>query len=141
MVIKFKKLVPEAAIPHHGSLGAAGYDLTAVSKTWDDATHTMTYGTGLAVEIPEGYVGLIFPRSSVYQKGLTLSNCVGVIDSDYRGEILAKFYWTVIGAKPYHIGDRVCQLVVVPYTVVEWEEAEVLSETARGMNGYGSTGI
>ena len=140
MIERFKKLVPEAAVPYRATPGSAGYDLTAVSKEWNDETLTMKYGTGLAVEIPDGYVGLLFPRSSVLRTGLVQSNCVGVIDSDYRGEIIMNFYWHATKSRPYAVGDRIGQLVIVPYAAVEWEEVEELSETARGIGGHGSTG-
>ena len=89
--VKFKKLVPEAKIPAYAKPGDAGLDLTATSKNWSDDFQCWIYGTGLAVEIPEGYVGLIFPRSSIRKYCLALTNCVGVIDSGYRGEIMCTF--------------------------------------------------
>jgi len=97
------------------------------------------YGTGIAVEIPPGHVGLIFPRSSIFHTGLILTNSVGVIDSGYRGEIKAVFkapgHYDI-----YRIGERIGQLVIVPIPDVEYEEADELSETERGTGGYGSTG-
>ena len=99
----------------------------------------VTFGIGLAVEIPEGHVGLLFPRSSVYKSGLTLTNSVGVIDSGYRGEIMMKFQVSSI-SNMYKVGDRVGQLLIVPYPQVEFEEVDELSSTERGKGGYGSTG-
>lgn len=138
MKIKFKKLVPQAVAPKQGTPGSAGFDLTAtyVQKDCGDV-FLYRYFTGIAVEIPTGYVGLIFPRSSIFKAGMMLTNCVGVIDSDYRGEIQAVFAGPKMG---YNIGDRIGQLVIVPNPKVEYVEAEELSETERGAGGYGSTG-
>lgn len=139
MQIKFKKLDPAASAPRKGTPGSAGFDLTATSKHFDMQYGVVDYGTGIAVEIPKGYVGMVFPRSSVYKNGQMLSNCVGVIDSDYRGEIRAKFYTDIMGGG-YKTGDRICQLVIVPIPEVDYIEAPDLSETERGIGGYGSTG-
>ena len=136
MKIKIKKLVPEAVIPEYATPGAAGMDLTAVTR--DEVDDIVTYGTGLAMEIPEGYVGLIFPRSSNYKFDCVLTNSVGVIDSDYRGEIKFKFF--KIGENVYKVGDRLGQIVIVPYPKIEFEEVESLSETSRGGGGFGHTG-
>ena len=92
MKIKMKKLVAEASIPRYAKPGDAGMDLTAVWK--NQVFDIVTYGTGLAVEIPDGYVGLLFPRSSIYKTKMSLTNAVGVIDSGYRGEIMMKFKMT-----------------------------------------------
>ena len=141
MKIRFKKLHPRAVAPTQGTPGSAGFDLTAVSRNFDADHSVWDYGTGLAVEIPEGHVGLVFPRSSIYRTGDILSNGVGVIDSDYRGEIRAKFYSVDhLFDCPCEVGDRIGQLVIVPIPKVEYGEAEELSETARGAGGYGSTG-
>jgi dUTP pyrophosphatase len=91
MRVKFKKLDPKAAIPRYAKIGDAGLDLTATSKGYDEEKEKIVFGTGLAVEIPVGYVGLIFPRSSIVKSFLTLANSVGVIDSGYRGEIKLLF--------------------------------------------------
>ena len=138
MQIKFKKLNKDAVMPKRGTVGSAGFDLTATSKQRIDLYHTK-FGTGIAVEIPKGYVGLVFPRSSCYKQGMLLSNCVGVIDSDYRGEISAVFLGTD-AEYCYNVGDRICQLVIMPFPEVEYVEVDELSETARGTGGYGSTG-
>ena len=135
--IKFKKLNPNAVIPKRGTIGAAGFDLTAVSM---EVSATMIkYDTGIAVEIPPGYVGLVFPRSSVCKTGLSLANSVGVIDSDYVGELSAVFYLRS-GCRVYNVGDRIGQLLIVPIPEVEFMEVDELSETERGAGGYGSTG-
>jgi dUTP pyrophosphatase len=95
----------------------------------------------LAFEIPEGYVGLVFPRSSICKQDLILSNCVGVIDSGYRGEVMLKFKTTENFARLYEVGDRIGQIIIMPYPQITLNEVEELSETERGNGGYGSTGI
>lgn len=144
MKVKIKKLNDFATIPTYATDGSAGMDITAISKTYDDDGN-IVYGTGLAFEIPEGYVGLLFPRSSNAKKDLILSNSVGVIDSDYRGEVSFKFKPSYCFNKKdmdvvYDVGDKVGQMIIVPYPHIEWEQATELSETKRGKNGYGSTG-
>ena len=136
--IKFKKMNPNAVMPRKGTTGAAGFDLTAV---WLEATETtLKYDTGIAVEIPPGYVGLAFPRSSVCKTGLSLANSVGVIDQDFRGSISFAFYKPMQCIVPYLPGDRIGQLLIVPIPAVEFMEVDELSETERGEGGYGSTG-
>lgn len=124
MELRFKKLKEDAVIPAYAKPGDAGLDLTAISVIEENGI--LTYGTGLAVEIPIGYVGLVFPRSSIYKTKLTLTNCVGVIDSGYRGEIMAKFKkeseW-IVGYRP---GDRICQLIIMSYPTIEPIEVEEL---------------
>lgn len=145
MKVKIKRLVSEAVMPHRAHASDAGWDLVAVSRKMD-ADGAVVYGTGLAMEIPEGYVGLVFPRSSVAKKDLVLSNCVGVIDSGYRGEVMAKFKLLdpLVKHDEYHwydIGDRIAQLVIMRLPEVEMVESEDLSESDRGEGGYGSTGM
>lgn len=150
MKVKIKKLHPDAVIPKYAKPGDAGLDLTAVSKYFDEYGN-LCYGTGLAFEIPEGYVGLIFPRSSICKNQLLLSNAVGVIDSGYRGEVSFKFKpsnsfasvlydtdWEQNGA--YKKGDRIGQMIIMPYPQIEFIEVDELSETERGTGGYGSSG-
>ena len=137
MKINIKLLHEDAVVPRYARHGDAGVDLTAVDIVADGAH--LTYKTGIAVEIPEGYVGLLFPRSSVYKTGQTLTNCVGVIDSGYRGEVMMKFSLSPYG-REYDIGDRVGQLVIMPYPEIEFAEVEDLSSTERGKGNYGSTG-
>ena len=154
MKVKIKKLHPDAVIPSYAKPGDAGMDLVAVSRYLDEFGN-IVYGTGLAFEIPEGYVGLVFPRSSVSKKDLLLTNSVGVIDSGYRGEVTAKFKPSNVRFKVedknvstfvpdngsmYGEGDRVAQMIILPYPQIEFEEVEELSETERGNGGYGSTG-
>lgn len=138
--IKFKKLCAEAVEPTKAHPSDAGADLTATSKKWDDEKQCWIYGTGIATEIPEGYVGLVFPRSSIRKYALTLCNCVGVIDSHYRGEIMASFK-PIGSGSTYNIGDKIAQLIVVPYPEVSYVEVSELSETDRGEGGHGSTGV
>jgi len=139
MKVGIKKLHENAVIPKYAKPGDAGLDLTAVDMI-DDAFQ-VTYKTGLAVEIPLGYVGLLFPRSSVRNQQIILSNCVGVIDSGYRGEIQLTFNKTGgVPSKKYEIGDRVGQLIIMPYPEIELIELDSLSESERGMGGFGSSG-
>jgi dUTP pyrophosphatase len=140
MKIHFKKLDSKAQKPKFGKPGDAGADLTATSMNLFMDDH-IVYGTGLAVEIPEGMVGLVFPRSSIRNTTLSMANSVGVIDSGYRGEILISFKMLdkneVVG---YTIGDRIAQLVIMPVPLVQFVEVDELSETERGTDGHGSTG-
>jgi dUTP pyrophosphatase len=137
MKIKIKKLHADAIIPKYAKDGDAGLDLTAIDVSADEGT--ITYKTGLAIEIPRWYVGLLFPRSSVYKTGQSLTNCVGVIDSGYRGEIMLKFTLSPY-QREYQIGDRIGQLIIIPYPMIEFEEVEELAKTSRGRGSYGSTG-
>lgn len=141
MQVRVKKLHRDATIPAYSKPGDAGMDLTATSTRKDDYGNVV-YGTGLAIEIPEGYVGLIFPRSSNSKTDLYLTNHVGVIDSGYRGEIMFKFRPIdgLLNAKVYQIGDRIGQLMILPYPAVELVEAKELSSSERGEGGFGSTG-
>ena len=137
-VLKFKKLVESAKVPNKATPGSNGFDLTATSKEWHDELQAYVYGTGVAVEIPKGYVGLLFPRSSVRKYALAMANCVGVIDSDYRGEIMATFRLTnPYQERIYEVGDKCCQLVVVPAPEFEIKEVDTLSDTERGTKGHG----
>lgn len=144
MKVRFKKLHKNAVKPTRAKLGDAGYDLTAVSIT---TTHDfVSYGMGIAIEVPEGHVGLMFPRSSCSNQDLIMANCVGVVDSNYRGELSARFKQIQNFSShdehynKYNIGERVAQLIIIPIPDIEWEEAEELTETNRGDQGYGSSG-
>lgn len=140
MKVKIKKLHEDAIIPQYAKYGDAGVDLTATDMWFEKGN--VCYGTGLSIEIPHGYVGLLFPRSSNAKKDLLLCNAVGVIDSGYRGEIIAKFKITEKdGFRIYNINDRVCQLIILPYPKIEFIETDELSETSRGEGGFGSTGL
>ena len=141
--IKIKKLNDFAVVPVYATEGAAGMDMTAISKTYDDHGN-IVYGTGIAMEIPEGYVGIVAPRSSNAKKGLVMGNSIGIIDSDYRGEITFKFkpLPKLFGEQmeDYNVGDRIGQITFLAYPKIEFEEVKELSETPRGKGGYGSTG-
>jgi dUTP pyrophosphatase len=139
MKVKIKKLHKDAVISSYAKKGDAGLDLTAVSESWNDDNSMVTYGTGLAIEIPEGYMGLLFPRSSVSKTTLSLSNSVGLLDSGYRGEVMFKYRYPEEGLV-YDIGDRVGQIVILPYPSIEFEEVEELTVTERGEGGFGSSG-
>ena len=135
--LKIKKLHNEAVIPQYAKAGDAGMDLTATEKSYDANGNTV-YNLGIALEIPEGFVGLIFPRSSNSKQDLLLSNSVGVIDSGYRGELMVKY--KRIGLTEYDKGDRVAQLVIVELPKVTVTEVQELSSSERGEGGFGSTG-
>ncbi len=136
MQIKIKKLNPEAIIPKYAHTTDAGMDVYAVSKEVTDKY--VEYGTGLSFELPEGYVMLVFPRSSVSNTDLTLANCVGVLDAGYRGELRLRFRKN--GPDDYAVGDRIGQVIVLPLPKIEFEVMEALSDSDRGQGGFGSTG-
>jgi dUTP pyrophosphatase len=150
--VKIKKLDEMAQLPKYAKDSDAGMDLTAVSK--NETKEYIEYGTGLAIEIPEGYVGLVFPRSSISNESLALANAVGVIDSGYRGEIKARFKRLpnsyingdgLVGEyiknpqTEYQVSDRIAQLIIMPYPKIEFEVTDELVKSARGVGGFGST--
>jgi len=140
--VRIKKLNENAVIPSYAKEGDAGMDLVATSIISNTSTQ-ITYGIGLALEIPKGFVGLIFPRSSVRKTRLMLSNCVGVVDSGYRGELQATFNKInndSVSENDYKVGDRIAQIMIIPHPPIEFEEADELSDTERGEGGFGSTG-
>ena len=140
MQVKIKKLHNNAVIPKYAKSGDAGLDLVA-TEIINEEVFQITYGTGLAMEIPEGYVGLVFPRSSIRKYNIFLTNSVGVIDSGYRGEIQATFYKTRgVASHKYEVGDKIAQIIIVPYPSIEFIETDELSETERGTGGFGSSG-
>ena len=185
MKVRFMRLTPDAVVPRKAHSTDAGFDIVATSRKFDELGN-IVYGTGIAVEIPKGYVGLIFPRSSICKYDLSLSNAVGVIDAGFTGEITAKFKPTLVvidkgrigidehshngvettdwadeqvtfhgrganypdvyeGCEPfqprmYEVGDRIMQMIILPYPEIEFEETDTLSDTERGTGGYGSTG-
>lgn len=139
MEVRIKKLTENAKMPTKAHATDAGYDLYAAS-TSVDKNYNVVYGTGIAVEIPAGYVGLVFPRSSIASKDIMLSNSVGVIDSGYRGEVMAKFKRVTGEFDSYQVGDRIAQLIIIPYPEVVFVEADELTDSDRGIGGYGSTG-
>ena len=143
MKIKIKKLKENAVIPTHGSEYSAGYDLYACNEepVMVAPHQTVKVGTGLAMEIPEGYCGLILARSGIATKrGLAPANKVGLIDSDYRGEFVVAIHNHTNEDKAREPGERIAQLVIVPYLSVDFEEADELSDTERGSGGFGHTG-
>lgn len=153
MKVKVKKLNPSTIVPTYAKDGDAGMDLVATSII-SDTPDQITYGLGIALEIPKGFVGLVFPRSSIRKTGLQLSNSVGVIDSGYRGELQATFNKIFGGDRFYDetklteitsndfykVGDRVVQIMIIPHPTIEFEEVDELSDTERGEGGFGSTG-
>jgi dUTP pyrophosphatase len=154
MIVKLKKLSHNCVIPTYAKEGDAGMDLVA-TEIIKDTPEQITYGTGISMEIPNGFVGLVFPRSSIRKTGLQLSNSVGVIDSGYRGEIQATFnklfggegmYDEMKVNNPNHtndwyaVGDKIAQIMIIPYPHIEFEEVTELSNSERGEGGFGSTG-
>jgi dUTP pyrophosphatase len=157
MVLTFRKLNDKSVAPTKAHSTDAGYDLTAISAELDNDGNVV-YHFGIAMEIPEGYAGLIFPRSSICKKDLALTNAVGVIDAGYRGEITAKFKVAqrvqgVLKSAPntavlerngtariYAVGERVAQLIIQKVEDVQWQEVNSLGDSERGTSGYGSTG-
>ena len=143
--VKIKKLYPNATIPTSGSAFAAGYDLYACLSGDGEVTipahHTVMVPTGIAVALPEGTFGGVFARSGLASReGLRPANCVGVVDSDYRGEIRVGLH--NLSAEPYTVqpGERIAQMIIMPYFAPEIVEVASLSETDRGAGGFGSTG-
>ena len=141
VMVKVKKLDPNAVIPSYSKIGDAGMDLT-ITREIENTSFSVSYGFGIAMEIPKGYVGLIFPRSSVRNQDLILSNCVGVIDSGYRGELQATFKKTQgLDSIKYKVGERGAQIIILPYPTIYMTEVPELSDTERGSGGFGSTGL
>lgn len=147
MEVKVKKLSEKAVIPAYAKSGDAGLDLVATSYEYKENIDCHVYGTGLAVEIPEGYVGLIYPRSSNRKTDAYMCNHVGVIDSGYRGEIMISFKLRDSNIKsisqsfkPYEVGHKIAQLIIMPYPKIKFIEVDKLSDSDRGENGHGSTG-
>lgn len=141
--VQVKKLDKNAILPTHGSPAAAGYDLYAClsEEVEIPAGGTAKIGTGLAFALPEGVFGAVFARSGLAAKeGLRPANCVGVCDSDYRGEYIVALHNDSGEPRRVRHGDRIAQLVLLPYLPMELEETAELSETARGAGGFGSTG-
>lgn len=137
MKINIKKLNAAAIIPRYAKPGDAGMDLVAISRVY--SSDYVEYGTGVAFEIPSGYVGLVFPRSSISNVGHSLCNAVGVLDSGYRGEVTFRMRYKR-GMKHYEVGDRVGQIVVMPFPEIELVEVGNLTDSIRGEGGYGSSG-
>ena len=152
MKVNVKKLDSNAVTPTYAKHGGAGMDLTAISKEYDEHGN-VCYGTGLAFEIPNGFAGFLFPRSSNTKKDLILGNSVGVLDSGYRGEVVLRFkaidtqylqdgkltFLKRDFMKEYNIGDRIGQIVIMPVPQIEFNVVDELSTTDRGVGGFGST--
>ena len=140
VMVKVKKLDSNAVVPSYSKVGDAGMDLT-ITKEIENTSFSVSYGFGIAMEIPKGFVGLVFPRSSVRNQELVLSNCVGVIDSGYRGELQATFKKTNgLDSLKYKVGERGAQIIILPYPQVFMTEVPELSDSERGEGGFGSTG-
>lgn len=141
MEIKVKKLNNNATLPTRGSEYAAGYDLYAVEGTAIKAHETVKVGTGLSFELPDETFAAIFARSGLATKqGLRPANCVGVCDSDYRGEYIVALHNDTNEEKTIEAGERIAQMILMPYVKMEFTEVEELSDTERGECGFGSTG-
>ncbi len=139
--VNFKKLDEGAIVPTYGSASAAGADLYALDGAELQPGQTVLVHTGIALEIPEGYAGLIYARSGLAsKKGLAPANKVGVVDADYRGEIMVSLHNHSSQPQRVDGGERIAQLVITPFLRVDFEEAETLSDTVRGIGGFGSTG-
>ncbi len=141
--VRIKKLKPFAAIPTYGSINAAGADLYSCidSAVCVRSGETVLIPTGLSMELPEGYAGLIYARSGLAsKKGLAPANKVGVIDSDYRGEVMVALHNHSAEDAVIEPMERIAQLVITPYIVGLFEEADDLTDTERGAGGFGSTG-
>lgn len=144
--VKIKKLHKDAVIPKYETVGSVGMDLTATSKKYDEYGNVV-FGTGISIQIPDGYYADLRPRSSISKYDLVLANSVGTIDSDYRGELILKFKPSVYfgvnrgddDGVMYNVGDRIAQLVILPYPKVSFVEVDELSDTKRGTGGFGST--
>lgn len=139
MRVKFKKLSERAVTPQYAKPGDAGMDLVSTSVVENEMFYE--YDTDIAVEIPEGYVGLLFPRSSISKTKQILANHVGVVDSGYRGSLRLRFKkldWD--GGEVYNVGDKIGQLIIIPYPTIELEEVSELSDSHRSDSGFGSTG-
>lgn len=139
--VNFVKMNDDAIIPTYGTLFSAGADLYSVEEVKIDAGETKIIHTGIILEIPEGYGGFIFARSSLASKrGLAPANKVGVIDSDYRGEIMVSLHNHSKEIQIVEKGERVAQIVFMPYVMANFVQADDLSKTERGEGGFGSTG-
>ncbi len=143
VTVKIKRLVDHAQLV--GDLvpatpGSAGIDLIATDHYYDSENHFHEYGTGLSIQLPEGYEAQIRPRSSISKKSLLLINSPGTIDSDYTGELIVRFKEVDPRSEIYQVGDRIAQLVVMPVPKVSFVEVDELTDTKRGSGGFGSTG-
>jgi len=136
MKVKIKKLNENAVIPRYAKEGDAAMDVTATSINFEEGF--VEYKTGLSFELPEGYVCLVFPRSSLSNKDLIQANHVGVLDSGYRGELILRY--KVLGDNIYKVGDRIAQIIILPYPKIEFMEVGELSDSERKDGAFGSSG-
>ena len=142
--VRIKKLRENAAVPTYGSEFAAGADLYAAIEeaVTIEANETKLIPTGLAMEIPTGYAGLVYARSGLASKrGLAPANKVGVIDSDYRGEVMVALHNHGTKAQTIEMGERIAQMVIAPYVTANFILSDSLDDTVRGEGGFGSTGM
>jgi dUTP pyrophosphatase len=147
MEIRFKKLNSLAVVPTKAHAGDAGFDLVCTSCSYDEYGN-IVYGTGLAIELPENHVGFIFPRSSLSKYDLVQANSVSVIDSGYRGEMFVKFRPNLYfgdgaiesGKRVYEVGERIGQLIIMPYPTILFREVDELSSSDRGTSSFGDSG-
>lgn len=141
MNLKYKRLHPDAIAPRYATAGAACFDIAALHSDWVTPGQPAVIATGLSFEIPPGHVMLVFSRSGHgFKHGVRLANCVGVIDSDYRGELMVKLTSDDGNVLFVESGDRIAQAMIVPLPAVTLVEAEELGKTDRGTGGLGSTG-
>lgn len=140
LTIKYKRLVPHAIEPEYATDRAAGLDLYAADYNYNNDTKFHEYGSGIAIEIPEGYEAQLRPRSSISKTSLIMCNSPGTIDSDYTGELIFRFKEIDNRGIFYQVGERIGQIIFVPIPKIQLEEVSELSETKRGANGFGSTG-
>lgn len=142
--VNIKKIHKNAVIPTYSKVGDCGMDLTAIAMELNYLYKYIEYDTGLGIELPKGYVGLIFPRSSISNKMLSLCNSTGILDENYRGSIKLRMRYNDTILSPhkehYGIGDRIGQLIIMPYPKIEFNEVSELNETNRGDKGFGSSG-
>lgn len=141
MLIKFKKTNQGARVPHYASAGAACFDLCSIIDALVHPGTTTLVSTGLAFEVPEGNALLVYPRSGLAMRGLRLANCVGVVDSDYRGDVMVALHNDSREAILVRAGDRIAQAMIEPAARHCFVESKDLSETERGAGGFGSTGV
>ena len=135
--VDIKLVHPNAVLPTPSKIGDCGMDLTAVSCSTDK--YYIEYDTGISIALPKNWVGLVFPRSSITNKGLILGNSVGVIDESFRGTIKLRFYPSEVHSERYSVGDRIGQLIIMEYPTVKWNVVQELCQTDRGEGGFGST--
>lgn len=141
MNLKIKKIHPKAIIPTYATEGSAAFDLHSTEDICLYPNAVTKVPTGVAIELPKNTYGAVAPRSGLASKGITVMNAPGIVDMDYRGEVCVLLYNTTEERVKVKVGDRVAQMLVLPYFKVEFEEVEELSETVRGEGGFGHSGV